>query len=82
MIGHGDDYADCCQGNCGGVHLTPFLTTVHIMEEYHKLNHLKRIQPCCVPIRFCSISLIHFGPDSNIIKRALPKSVVDECECP
>jgi inhibin beta len=28
------------------------------------------------------MSLIYFGPDMNIIKRDLPKMVVDECGCP
>ena len=28
------------------------------------------------------MSLIYFGPDMNIIKRDLPKMVVDQCGCP
>jgi inhibin beta len=40
------------------------------------------LQPCCAPTKFSSMSLIYFGPDMNIIKRDLPKMVVDECGCP
>jgi inhibin beta len=78
-------YANYCQGNCGGAHRTPdtFLNYyTHVMEEYRKLDHLTGMQPCCAPVKFSSMSLIYFGPDSNIIKRDLPKMVVDECGCP
>jgi inhibin beta len=78
-------YANYCQGNCGGAHRTPdtFLNYyTHVMEEYRKLDHPTGMQPCCAPVKFSSMSLIYFGPDSNIIKRDLPKMVVDECGCP
>jgi inhibin beta len=78
-------YANYCQGNCGGAHRTPdtYLNYyTHVMEEYRKLDHLTGMQPCCAPVKFSSMSLIYFGPDSNIIKRDLPKMVVDECGCP
>jgi inhibin beta B chain len=85
-------FANYCRGDCGGAHRTPdtFLNYhTHIMQEFrknedkmkdeHKLNGM---QPCCAPLKFSSMSLIYFGPDSNIIKRDLPKMVVDECGCP
>ncbi|KDR22706.1 Inhibin beta chain, partial [Zootermopsis nevadensis] len=78
-------YANYCQGNCGGVHRTPdtFLNYyTHVIEEYRKMDRLSGMQPCCAPVKFSSMSLIYFGPDSNIIKRDLPKMVVDECGCP
>ena len=78
-------YANYCQGKCGGIHRTPdtFLNYyTHVIEEYRKLDRLSGMQPCCAPVKFSSMSLIYFGPDSNIIKRDLPKMVVDECGCP
>ena len=46
-------------------------------------QHLMMQQgPCCATTKFSSMSLIYFGPDMNIIKRDLPKMVVDECSCP
>ncbi|XP_066995455.1 inhibin beta chain isoform X2 [Anabrus simplex] len=78
-------YANYCRGDCGGVHRTPdtFLYYyTHVIEEYRKMGRLSGIQPCCAPTKFSSMSLIYFGPDSNIIKRDLPKMIVDECGCP
>lgn len=78
-------FANYCRGNCGGVHRTPdtFLTYyTHVIEEYRKSEKLNGMQPCCAPLKFSSMSLIYFGQDSKIIKRDLPKMVVDECGCP
>lgn len=78
-------YANYCRGDCGGNHRTPdtFLNYyTHVIEEIRKTHQLSGMQPCCAPLKFSSMSLIYFGPDSNIIKRDLPKMVVDECGCP
>ncbi|KAK7867409.1 hypothetical protein R5R35_003838 [Gryllus longicercus] len=78
-------YANYCQGDCGGVHRTPDTYQnyhTHVMEEIRKVDPLSGMQPCCAPLKFSSMSLIYFSPDSNIIKRDLPKMVVDECGCP
>jgi len=53
-----------------------------VIEEYRKMDRLAGMQPCCAPLKFSPMSLIYYGPDSNIIKRDLPKMVVDECGCP
>lgn len=77
-------FANYCRGDCGG-YRTPdtFLTYyTHVIEEYRKNDKLNGMQPCCAPLKFSSMSLIYFGPDSTIIKRDLPKMVVDECGCP
>ena len=78
-------YANYCRGDCGGPHRTPdtFLNYhTHVLEEFRKLETAPDLQPCCAPTKFCSMSLIYFGPDMNIIKRDLPKMVVDQCGCP
>uniref|UniRef100_A0A1B0GID9 TGF-beta family profile domain-containing protein n=2 Tax=Lutzomyia longipalpis TaxID=7200 RepID=A0A1B0GID9_LUTLO len=78
-------FANYCRGDCGGPHRTPdtFLTYyTHIIDEFRKMNKLTGMQPCCAPLKFSSMSLIYFGPDHKIIKRDLPKMVVDECGCP
>ncbi|XP_044742085.1 inhibin beta chain-like [Chrysoperla carnea] len=78
-------YANYCMGSCNSVHRTPdtFLNYyTHVIYEYQKYGDLKGLQPCCAPVKFSSTSLIYFGPDSNIIKRDLPKMTVDECGCP
>lgn len=78
-------YANYCRGDCAAGHRTPdtFLNYyTHVIEEYRKMDRLVGMQPCCAPLKFSPMSLIYYGPDSNIIKRDLPKMVVDECGCP
>ncbi|KAF7990098.1 hypothetical protein HCN44_009087 [Aphidius gifuensis] len=78
-------YANYCRGECTIGYRTPdtFLNYyTHVMDEYKKIDKLAGMQPCCAPVKFSSMSLIYYGPDSNIIKRDLPKMVVDECGCP
>lgn len=54
-----------------------------LMKQQQQQQQLyASLQPCCAPTKFSSMSLIYFGPDMNIIKRDLPKMVVDECGCP
>ncbi|XP_014293830.1 inhibin beta chain, partial [Halyomorpha halys] len=77
-------YANYCRGDCSG-HRTPDSYVnhyTHVLEEYRKTDRLAGLQPCCAPIKFSSTSLIYYGPDMNIIKRDLPKMVVEECGCP
>lgn len=80
-------YANYCRGDCGnGIRRTPdtLLTFYsHVFDEVRKFNKLNGNQLCCAPLKFSSMSLIYFGPDgSEIIKRDLPKMVVEECGCP
>lgn len=82
-------YANYCRGSCGGPHRTPdtFLNYhTHVLEEYRRTPegqvNLSGITPCCAPTKFAPMSLIYFGPDLNIIKRDLPKMIVEECGCP
>jgi hypothetical protein len=82
-------YANYCRGHCGGTFRTPdtFLNYhTHVMEEYKRTpdgqSNMEGITPCCAPTKFASMSLIYFGPDYNIIKRDLPKMIVEECGCP
>ncbi|XP_015116658.1 inhibin beta chain [Diachasma alloeum] len=78
-------YANYCRGDCTAGHRTPdtFLNYyTHVIEKYRQMDKLDGMQPCCAPVKFSAMSLIYYGPDSNIIKRDLPKMVVDECGCP
>lgn len=77
-------YANYCRGDCGQ-HRTPdtFVTYhTHVIEEVRKTHHLSGMTPCCAPLKFSTMSLIYYGPESTIIKRDLPKMVVEECGCP
>ncbi|XP_048518985.1 inhibin beta chain [Dendroctonus ponderosae] len=77
-------FANYCRGDCGQ-HRTPdtFVTYhTHVIEEVRKTQHLSGMTPCCAPLKFSTMSLIYYGPESTIIKRDLPKMVVEECGCP
>lgn len=77
-------YANYCQGNCNGFRSPDYMQSYHshVIEEYRKMNRLTGMQPCCTPLRFSSMSLIYYEDDTKIIKRDLPKMIVDECGCP
>lgn len=77
-------FANYCRGDCGGMRTPDMIGSyhAHVIEEYRKMDRLNGMQPCCAPLKFSAMSLIYFGPDTNIIKRDLPKMVVDECGCP
>ncbi|KAG8313097.1 hypothetical protein J6590_010191 [Homalodisca vitripennis] len=77
-------FANYCRGDCGGFRTPDMIAShhAHVIEEYRKMDRLNGMQPCCAPLKFSAMSLIYFGPDMTIIKRDLPKMVVDECGCP
>lgn len=77
-------YANYCRGDCGHQRTPDTYVTyhTHVLEEVRKTQHLSGMTPCCAPLKFSSLSLIYYGPDSTIIKRDLPKMVVEECGCP
>ncbi|KAK7571848.1 hypothetical protein V9T40_014320 [Parthenolecanium corni] len=78
-------YANYCRGDCGGFHRTPdtyINPHTYALEDYKKINQYSLFEPCCAPVKFSSISMIYITPDQNVIKRDLPKMVVDECGCP
>lgn len=77
-------YANYCRGDCSGPRSPDQFQSYHshVLEEYRKMDRLSGLQPCCAPIKFSSMSLIYFEEDQKIVKRDLPKMVVDQCGCP
>ncbi|XP_037926020.1 uncharacterized protein DDB_G0283357 isoform X2 [Hermetia illucens] len=76
-------FANYCRGDCAGPRTPDTYQSyhTHVIEEFRKLDRLTGMQPCCAPLKFSSMSLIYYGKE-GIIKRDLPKMVVDECGCP
>ncbi|EFX67988.1 hypothetical protein DAPPUDRAFT_7792, partial [Daphnia pulex] len=88
-------YANYCRGDCGGggaggagggarapeSFLSYHSHVIDQQQQQQQQMFANYLQPCCAPTKFSSMSLIYFGPDMNIIKRDLPKMVVDECGC-
>lgn len=77
-------YANYCRGDCGHPRTPDTYKNfhTHVIEEVRKTHHLSGMQPCCAPLKFSSMSLIYYGPNLDVIKRDMPKMVVDECGCP
>lgn len=77
-------FANYCRGDCSGNRTPDTFTNYYstVIEEYRRMDRLVGMQPCCAPLKFSSMSLIYFDGDQNILKRDLPKMVVDECGCP
>lgn len=76
-------FANYCRGSCA-YRTADMLPTPYskFINEFRKLGKMAEMQPCCAPLKFSSMSLIYFDQERNIIKRDLPKMVVDECGCP
>lgn len=77
-------YANYCRGDCSGPRTPDRFQSYHshVLEEYRKMDRLSGLQPCCAPLKFSSMSLIYFEENQKIVKRDLPKMVVEECGCP
>lgn len=77
-------YANYCKGDCSGPRTPDVFQSYHshVIEEYRKIDRLSGIQPCCAPVKFSSMSLIYYEENKKIVKRDLPKMIVEECGCP
>lgn len=77
-------HANYCQGDCSNLRTPDNFQSPYsfVIEEYRKIDRLNSYQSCCTPIKFSSISIIYYEESQKIIKRDLPKMVVEECGCP
>lgn len=78
-------YANYCRGNCKVYPLNGKTKSNHghILSEYRKHGPSEeRIQSCCTPIKFSSISVIYYEENKKIVKRDIPSMAVDDCGCP
>ncbi|CAL4058955.1 unnamed protein product, partial [Meganyctiphanes norvegica] len=76
--------ANYCKGTCSSVYRTPDSFTnfySHVVEEYIRNQPPGIISQCCAPTKLSPMSLIYLDEFSNIIKRDVPRMVVDECGC-
>ncbi|XP_043229386.1 inhibin beta B chain-like [Amphibalanus amphitrite] len=76
-------YANYCLGNCQSRTPDTFRNFhTHVIEGYRqRAGELQDFNPCCAPTKLSPMSLLYFDADKNIIKRDLPKMVVEECGC-
>ncbi|XP_076039666.1 inhibin beta B chain-like [Oratosquilla oratoria] len=77
-------FANYCKGNCASVYRTldsfsNFYS--HVLEEFRRYQSPGALEPCCAPTKLSPMSLIYLDEYSNIIKRDVPRMVVDECGC-
>ncbi|KAA0203591.1 hypothetical protein HAZT_HAZT001777 [Hyalella azteca] len=53
----------------------------HVMEEARRVREPGAISQCCAPTRFSPMTLIYIDENKSIIKRDVPRMVVEECGC-
>lgn len=76
--------ANYCKGSCASVFRT-LDTFPHfhsqVLEEARRYRSAGSLEQCCAPTKLSSMSLIYRDEFSNIIKRDVPRMVVEECGC-
>ncbi|XP_042864805.1 inhibin beta B chain-like [Penaeus japonicus] len=76
--------ANYCKGSCDSVYRTPDSFTnfhAHVLEELRRNRPAGALTQCCAPTKLSPMSLIYLDEYSNIIKRDVPRMVVEECGC-
>ncbi|XP_069975035.1 inhibin beta B chain [Penaeus vannamei] len=76
--------ANYCKGSCDSVYRTPDSFTnfhAHVLEELQRNRPAGTLTQCCAPTKLSPMSLIYLDESSNIIKRDVPRMVVEECGC-
>ncbi|XP_037800290.1 inhibin beta B chain-like [Penaeus monodon] len=76
--------ANYCKGSCDSVYRTPdsFMNFhAHVLEELRRNRPAGALTQCCAPTKLSPMSLIYLDEYSNIIKRDVPRMVVEECGC-
>ncbi|XP_042241043.1 inhibin beta chain-like [Homarus americanus] len=76
--------ANYCKGSCASVFRTPDSFThfySHVLEEMSRHRPPGALTQCCAPTKLSPMSLIYLDEISNIIKRDVPRMVVEECGC-
>ena len=76
--------ANYCRGSCDSTHLTPdsfHSMYAHLLEELRRVREPGTISHCCAPTRQLPMTLIYIDEQNNIIKRDVPRMVVEECGC-
>uniref|UniRef100_A0A0P4W7E9 TGF-beta family profile domain-containing protein n=2 Tax=Scylla TaxID=6760 RepID=A0A0P4W7E9_SCYOL len=76
--------ANYCKGSCASVFRTldafPHFHS-QVMEEVRRHRPAGSLEQCCAPTKLSPMSLIYQDEYSNIIKRNVPRMVVEECGC-
>nr|XP_045615173.1 inhibin beta chain-like [Procambarus clarkii] len=76
--------ANYCKGSCASVFRSPDSFThfySQMLEEVSRHRPPGALTQCCAPTKLSPMSLIYLDEISNIIKRDVPRMVVEECGC-
>ncbi|XP_018012955.1 inhibin beta chain [Hyalella azteca] len=77
-------HANFCRGSCDSMYQTAdslHTAYAHVMEEARRVREPGAISQCCAPTRFSPMTLIYIDENKSIIKRDVPRMVVEECGC-
>uniref|UniRef100_A0A3Q4GEC3 Growth differentiation factor 3 n=1 Tax=Neolamprologus brichardi TaxID=32507 RepID=A0A3Q4GEC3_NEOBR len=75
--------ANYCHGECPFPLSESLNGTNHAILQtlVHSLDPENTPQPCCVPIRLSSISMLYYDKNDNVVLQHYQDMVVDECGC-
>lgn len=76
--------ANYCRGSCDSIYQIPdsfHSMYSYLLEEMRRVRNSDLITYCCAPTRFSPIALIYVDEQDSIIKRTVPRMVVEECGC-
>lgn len=75
--------ANYCHGECPFPLSESLNGTNHAILQtlVHSLDPENTPQPCCVPIRLSSISMLYYDNNDNVVLQHYQDMVVDECGC-
>ncbi|XP_069573147.1 protein DVR-1-like [Brachyistius frenatus] len=75
--------ANYCHGECPFPLSERLNGTNHAILQtlVHSLDPKVTPQPCCVPIRLSSMSMLYYDNNDNVVLRHYKDMVVDECGC-
>ncbi len=68
-----------CEGRCRGAGIIPARSHVFVKQELAKSHSYLNI--CCVPVKFSSLTILHFDNHGLIHKTTLKNMTVKKCEC-
>lgn len=76
--------ANYCRGSCESLYLTPdsFNNVYSRILEEMKRNQLGTgLRHCCAPTQYKSLDIFYLDHTISLIKRSIPKMVVEDCGC-
>eukprot|EP00794_Sanderia_malayensis_P007725 gene7725-8564_t len=69
-----------CEGNCAGITPQSHHGSHAFVKQKLTSSH-SHLNICCVPVKFSSLTLLHYNDRGTIHQTVLKNMTVDECRC-